>query len=105
LGFVTIIHPHHPLRGQRCAVVRVRRGTPPDVILRLPDGSHAAIALSWTDYSTAAPPGQSNTEYPLLDLPGLRQAAQLIARMRQEGRLQQRPKTVRHRAASPPISR
>ena len=100
MGFVTIIHPHHPLRGQRCEVVRVRRGTRPDVILRLPDGSRAAIALSWTDYSTAAPPVQSNAEYPLLELTGLRQAAQLIARMRQEGRLRQRPKTARHRSAS-----
>jgi len=105
LGFVTIIHPHHPLRGQRCEVIRVRRGTPPDVILRLPDGSRAAIALSWTDYSTAAPPVQSHAEYPLLDLAGLRQAAQLVARMRQEGRLGPRPKTARHRSASPATMR
>jgi hypothetical protein len=100
LGFVTIIHPHHPLRGQQCEVIRVRRGTQPDVILRLPDGSRAAIALSWTDYRTAAPPGQSNAEYPLLDLNGLRHAAQLIAHMRQEGRLEPRPTSSRHRSSA-----
>jgi len=92
LGFVTILHPHHPLRGQRGAVVRVRRGTEPDVILRLPDGSRAAIALSWTDYGNAAPAEQPNAKLPLLDLTGLRQ-----------GRLRKRPRSARHRstAASP----
>ena len=33
-GFVTITHPHHPLRGQRVEVVRVRRGADPDLIVR-----------------------------------------------------------------------
>jgi len=103
LGFVTILHPHHPLRGQRGAVVRVRRGTEPDVILRLPDGSRAAIALSWTDYGNAAPAEQPNAKLPLLDLTGLRQVAQLIEHLRQEGRLRKRPRSARHRstAASP----
>jgi len=100
LGFVTIIHPHHPLRGQRCEVIRVRRGADPDVILRLPDGSRAAIALSWTDYGNVAPPEQSDSELPLLDLTGLRQAAQLIEQMRQEGRLPKRPRSSRHRSSS-----
>jgi Family of unknown function (DUF5372) len=105
LGFVTIVHPHHPLRGQRCEVVRVRRGANPDVVLRLPDGSRAAIALSWTDYDNAAPPEQSKAELPLLDLDGLRRAAQLIAHMRQEGRLRNRPKPSRHRSSSASPSR
>jgi hypothetical protein len=100
LGFVTITHPYHPLRGQRCEVVRVRRGTQPDVILRLPDGSRAAIALSWTDYGNAAPHEQPESELPLLDLNGLRQAAQLIEHMRQEGRLRKRPRSSHHRSSS-----
>src|SRR6516165_12645653 len=49
LEYVTITHPHHPLRGQRCEVVFIRRGIDPDLILRLADGTHAAIAMSWTD--------------------------------------------------------
>ena len=53
-GFVTITHPHHPLRGQRVEIVRLRRGNDPDLIVVLPDGRHAAIALSSTDY--ASPP-------------------------------------------------
>jgi hypothetical protein len=49
LEWVTITPPHHPLCGQRCAVVRIRRGVDPDLILRLADGTHAAMAMSWTD--------------------------------------------------------
>ncbi len=100
MGFVTILHPHHPLRGQRCEVLRVRRGTQPDGILRLPDGSRAAMALSWTDYGNPALPEQPASELPLLDLTGLRQAARLIEHMRQEGRLRKRPKSSRHRSSS-----
>src|SRR5207237_5059094 len=58
-GCVTITHPHHPLRGQQLSAVCVRHGASPDVIVRLPDGSHAAAALSATDYAVAplaAPP-------------------------------------------------
>ena len=80
-GFVTITHPHHPLRGQRVEIIRLRRGADPDLIVRLPDGRHAALALSSTDY--AAPPDlppQSRPEY-LLDLAGLRRVIQLLDRL------------------------
>lgn len=88
-GFVTIIHPHHPFCGQRVEIVRVRRGADPDLIVRLADGTHAAIAMSGTDYATspegATPLGASH----LLDLEGLRQAAQLIEHLRQAGQFQE----------------
>jgi hypothetical protein len=84
LGFVTITHPHHPLCGQQVAVLRLRRGANPDLIVRLPDGSHAAVAMSLTDYAGASEPPPAALV--LLDLDGLRQAAALIARLRQEGR-------------------
>jgi hypothetical protein len=85
---VTITHPHHPLRGQQLPVVCVRRGERPDVIVRLPDGSHAAVALSTTDYaidSSASPPPAQVPH--LLDLNGLRQMAQRIDDLRRQGRL------------------
>ena len=85
---MTITHPHHPLRGQQLPVVCVRHGENPDVIVRLPDGSHAAIALSATDYaadsSASLPPPHASH---LLDLDGLRQMAQLLDGLRQQGRL------------------
>lgn len=84
---MTITHPHHPLRGQQLPVVCVRRGESPDVIVRLPDGSHAAIALSATDYaidpSSSHPPARASQ---LLDLQGLRQMAQFVDDRRRQGR-------------------
>jgi hypothetical protein len=78
--FVTITHPHHPLRGQRVEIVRLRRGIDPDLIVRLSDGRHAAIALSGTDY--LAPPEVDSTSPPthLLDLNGLRQVLRFLDR-------------------------
>ena len=66
--------------------MRVRRGTDPDLIVRLPDGLHAALSASWTDYAAPADPDPPAASPPLLDGEGLRQAAELIDRMRQEGR-------------------
>ena len=83
---MTITHPHHPLCGQRVAIVRVRRGDNPDLIVRLADGTHMAVAMSSTDYAAApdhAPPAGPPH---LLELRGLRQIAQLVERFRQEGR-------------------
>jgi Family of unknown function (DUF5372) len=85
---VTITHPHHPLCGRQVQVVSIRRGRNPDLIVRLPDGSHAAIAMSLTDYGASTGPVPIPVTAPhLLSLPGLRQLAQLMERRRQEGRL------------------
>jgi hypothetical protein len=85
---VTITHPHHPFRGQQLPIVCIRRGDQPDVIVRLPDGSHAAVALSATDYPAdplpALPPA---TAAHFLDLQGLRQLAQLVDGLRRSDRL------------------
>ena len=88
---MTITHPHHPLRGQLLPVVCVRHGESPAVIVRLPDDSHAAVALSATDY--AADPSvvlTSTAAGHLLDLQGLRQLAQFLDTLRQQGRLPDR---------------
>src|SRR3954447_15197332 len=85
-GFVTITHPHHPLRGQTVEIIQVRRGLDPDLIVRLPDGHHAAIAMSGTDY--ASPPEGETPPRPdhLLDLHGRRQAALLLDGISRESR-------------------
>jgi hypothetical protein len=74
-----VTHPHHPLHGQRVQLIRVRRGRDPDLILRLPDGYHGAIAASLTDY--AGPPliDPDAVAPPLLSLEGLWQIAQWIS--------------------------
>jgi hypothetical protein len=80
-----VTHPHHPLYGQRVQLVRVRRGQDPDLIVRLSDGSHGAIAASLTDYAGAAAVAPDPVEPPLLMLEGLWQIAQFIEQQRQRG--------------------
>ena len=75
-------HPHHPLYSQRVQLIRVRRGPDPDLIIRMPDGYHGAIAASLTDYAGASEVASSVQEPPLLSLEGLWQIAQFIDRQR-----------------------
>ena len=96
---MTITHPHHPLRGQRVEVVRFHRGNDPDLIVVLPDGRHAAIALSSTDYASPAESPPTVTAERLLDLNGLRRVIQLLDRLAQPGR---GPSTAGNRAQTKP---
>ena len=73
MEFVTITHPYHPLNGHQVEVVRVRRGLDPDMIVRLPDGRHAAVAMSLTNYAGSTDNQQLAARLHLLDLNGLRQ--------------------------------
>jgi hypothetical protein len=83
---VTITHPHHPLVGRQVEVIRIRRGSDPDLIVRLSDGTHAAIAMSWTDYATLPNREVPASAVPLLDLKGLRQIVHLLDCLRAEHR-------------------
>lgn len=100
---MTITHPHHPLCGQQCEVVFIRRGVDPDLILRLADGTHAAIAMSWTDSDQPhklPTTTQSNTDLPLLDLQGLRQIVDLFDQLRQDDRFPTPPRQSRRSSAT-----
>src|SRR2546428_758116 len=79
---------YYPLQGQRCEIVRIRRAVDPDLILRLADGSHAAMAMSWTAYGEpqGLPAAPSRPDLPQLDLQGLRQIVHLLDQLRQEDR-------------------
>ncbi len=81
---VTVTHPYHPLYKQRVEVIRVRRGADPDLVIRLPDGLHAAIAASCTDYAADAPLASLTDPLPLLDLDGLCQIVLFIDQLRQQ---------------------
>ena len=80
---MTITHPHHPLYQQRVEVLHIRRGADPDLIVRLPNGRHVAVVMSWTDYAgvTEPPAMESST---LLALAGLRQVVRLLDHGHQE---------------------
>jgi len=83
---VTVCHPHHPLRGQQLPVVSIRHGEHPDVIVRLPDGSHAAVAIEATDLaekpSAAITPASASH---MLAIDGLRRMVQLLDAIRRRG--------------------
>jgi len=77
--WVTVTHPHHPLHGQRVQLIRIRRGPDPDLIIRMPDGYHGAIAASLTDYAGPTDPDLSPSEPPLLSIEGLWHIAQWVS--------------------------
>lgn len=64
-------------------VIRRRRGADPDFIVRLPDGRHAAVAMSWTNYAGTTEPLAALAPG-LLTLAGLRQLVQWLDHWRQE---------------------
>ena len=83
--FVTIIHPCHPLNGQQVEVIRVRRGPEPDLIVRLPDGRHAAVAENMTNYAGSTETEWLDDRLHLLDLEGLRQIVAFLDAMQMNG--------------------
>jgi Family of unknown function (DUF5372) len=78
-----VTHPHHPLHGQRVQLIRVRRGPDPDLIIRMPDGYHGAIAASLTDYAGSFDPELWTGEPPLLSIEGLWQIARWVRQQRE----------------------
>jgi hypothetical protein len=80
---VTVTHPYHPLYGQQVEIIRVRRGSDPDLIIRQSDGYHGAIAASWTSYASAEE-ALASEKPPLLDLEGLCDLARYVEQL--EGR-------------------
>jgi hypothetical protein len=88
LEWVIVTHPSHPLHGQRVNVIRIRRGADPDLIIRMPDGYHGAIAASWTDYAHPSDPmdpmpSQADPP-PLLSLDGLLSITRFVQHIRNE---------------------
>src|SRR5271157_3747092 len=80
LGFATVTHPFHRLRGQTFEVLKVRRLSGQESLsLRHPERGTFAMLRNWTDW---APPGASPSpgcESLLIDAFGLVQLAELVA--------------------------
>ena len=54
------------------------RSQDPDLIIRMPDGYHGAIAASLTDYAGITEPNAGAAEPPLLSIEGLWRIAQFV---------------------------
>ena len=80
MGFATVTHPFHRLRGQTFEVLKVRRLSGQESLsLRHPERGTFAMLSNWTDW---APPGASPSpgrESLLVDAFGLVQLAELVA--------------------------
>ena len=81
---VTVMHPFHPLHGQKLEVVKVLRGKDSKIVVRLPDGKHSRMLREWTDYD-ASKVDRTLTNHPcLLDVKGLREIVQIINNIKTE---------------------
>jgi len=84
LGSAEVVHPFHPLRGQRFVVLKARRVAGVETLsLRHADLGSFALPREWTDW---APPGAqaSAKAIPLLiDASGLIALAELVASLTQ----------------------
>jgi hypothetical protein len=54
LGWAEVLHPFHPLKGQRFPVLKTRRvGGNQTLILREPTRGSIAVRREWTDWDAA----------------------------------------------------
>lgn len=51
--FVTVIHPYHPLRGQKLEILRGSKGS--NILVRLEGGGSLEIPLEYTDCAAPSP--------------------------------------------------
>jgi len=72
---VTITHPHHPLYGQKCELIKVRRGPNPVLVIKMPNGKEARLPRDWTDYDMSTAPDS------LLPIEGLREIIKIIGQL------------------------
>jgi hypothetical protein len=87
LGLAEITHPFHPLRGQRFAVLKLRRVSGVETLsLRRTGPGSFAVPREWTDW---APPGTQaatiGSQQPLLiDAPGLLALTEFISSLKRK---------------------
>ena len=77
LGWVTVVHPYHPLRNQRFEVLKQRRvGGVETLIIQHAELGGFAVARSWTDWA-----GTPLDENPVqaVGFDALRQLSDLLA--------------------------
>jgi hypothetical protein len=74
--FVTITYQHHPYRGEKLELLQDMDHC---LYVLLPDGTRSLIPKRWTDYSNP-----SSEESHLLDIQGLLEITNMVARMKQK---------------------
>ena len=80
LGSAEVIHPFHPLRGQRFVVLKVRTVSGVETLsLRHADLGSFALPREWTDWGPPGFQARAGEDRLLIDAVGLLRLAELIA--------------------------
>jgi hypothetical protein len=79
---VTIIHPHHPLKGQKLELIRVLREPNSRLIVKLPDGASTHLERDWTDYAQLSGAVALPDSTHLLQIEGLRELIKMVDQTR-----------------------
>jgi hypothetical protein len=79
LGYVTITHPFHPLRGERLKVLSSKSFNSRDILsLQNLSGRIVSIPREWTDKADPHPYHSLTSPLPILSFTHLQQLAELI---------------------------
>ena len=88
LGSAEVIHPFHPLRGQRFVVLKVRRVAGVETLsLRHHDLGSFAMAREWTDWAPPGAPAVSAGKSLMIDAFGLLSLTELVTSLTRNGGL------------------
>jgi uncharacterized protein DUF5372 len=83
LGSAEVVHPFHPLRGQRFVVLKVRTVSGVEALsLRHTGLGSLAMPRDWTDWARPGSPPRSGIEPLMVDAFGLIALAELFAALR-----------------------
>jgi hypothetical protein len=80
LGFAEVVHPFHPLRGQRFVVLKIRRVSDVEMLsLRHPELGSFAMPREWTDRAPPDKQAHAGRTPLVINAFGLVALAELIA--------------------------
>ncbi|MGH9605450.1 MAG: DUF5372 family protein [Terracidiphilus sp.] len=83
MGSAEVVHPFHPLHGQRFVVLKVRAVSGVETLsLRDSDLGSFAIPRDWTDWAAPGSQGRSGGGRLLVDALGLIALVELLAALR-----------------------
>jgi len=89
LGWVEVVHPFHPLRGERFEVLKTRcvAGVA-TIVVRHPERGTCALAQEWTDWAEpSACPALDDERLVPLEFESLLELATLLAHLENAGRV------------------
>ena len=87
MGWATVTHPFHPLRGQRFEVLKTRRAAGVDsLILRHPERGSYTVVQDWTDWGLPDVATGEHTRTAKLDAALLMDLAELLATLDKRAR-------------------